>query len=101
MHILAPGFADRRAWQIFRETYHYPTIPFKNIGRPCFGWALSEAYRQAREAARFAAIPATVKAERAAALRFDLIRADYIDNFFQREAARVEIKRKLSALVAA
>src|SRR5258708_33509727 len=41
-----------RAWAIFRETYHYPQIKFARIGRPCFAWALKQAWAEAREAAR-------------------------------------------------
>ena len=40
-----------RAWAIFRERYNYPAIPFRSIGRPCFAWALCEAWREARDAA--------------------------------------------------
>jgi hypothetical protein len=54
----------QRAWAIFRETYKYPQIKFKAIGRRCFAWALQKAWEEAREAARVAAIPAQERAER-------------------------------------
>ena len=35
-----------RAWTIFRETYNYPRMPFRFIGRPCFAWALRKAWAE-------------------------------------------------------
>jgi hypothetical protein len=89
------------AWQIFRETYHYPAIPFKSIGRACFGWALSEAYRRARETARIAAIPAEIKTARVAVLRRELEIAPFQDSWRLAQVEISEINRELSALVAA
>lgn len=66
-----------RAWDIFRETYLYPRIKFSSIGRACFGWALRTAWAEAKEAARIASTPATVKTDRVAAL----IRAIEIEHF--------------------
>jgi hypothetical protein len=54
----------RRAWAIFRQTYKYPLIKFLDIGRNCFAWALRQAWGEARGAARVAAIPVQVRAER-------------------------------------
>lgn len=45
-----------RAWELFRQTYRYPSIPFASIGRKCFAWALKTAWAEAREAARLAAL---------------------------------------------
>jgi CRISPR/Cas system Type II protein with McrA/HNH and RuvC-like nuclease domain len=45
-----------RAWAIFRQTYKYPQIKFSDIGRKCFAWALRQAWVEAREAARLAAL---------------------------------------------
>jgi hypothetical protein len=39
-----------RAWAIFRETYNYPRIPFRSIGRQCFAWALRKAWAELRSA---------------------------------------------------
>lgn len=58
-----------KAKEIFCRTYNYPAVPFRSIGRKCFAWARREACRQVAEAARIAAIPADVKAARAAELR--------------------------------
>ena len=45
-----------RAWAIFRQTYRYPQIKFADIGRHCFAWSLKQAWVEAREAARVAAL---------------------------------------------
>jgi hypothetical protein len=44
-------------------------IPFASIRRKAFAWALREAWRQVREEARIAAVPAEVKAGQAAQIR--------------------------------
>src|SRR5215207_745499 len=36
-----------RAWAIFRETYDYPRMPFRSLGRRCFVWALRAAWAEA------------------------------------------------------
>lgn len=86
-----------RAWAIFREHYCYPGIPFREIGHKCFGWALHMAWREAKEAARIAAIPAEVKATRIAELRRVIELAEYSESWPQarREIsnARAEISR--------
>ena len=70
----------RRAWAIFRQTYKYPLIKFEDIGRDCFAWALRQAWGEARETARVAAIPAQQRAERIQALQASIERAAYIDH---------------------
>src|ERR1700741_944110 len=70
----------QRAWAILRETYKYPQIKFKDIGRKCFAWALQKAWEEAREAARVAAIPADVRAERIETLQALIGCASYIDH---------------------
>lgn len=89
------------AWAIFRDKYHYPAVPFRSLGRKCFGWCLSEAYRRAREAARIAAIPAEVKAARVAQLTAAREVAGYMASFRQSQARVAEIDRELSNLIAA
>ena len=69
-----------RAWAIFRETYKYPQIKFSDIGRKCFAWALRQAWAEAREAARVAALSAADKAERIETLENLISRAAYIDH---------------------
>jgi hypothetical protein len=89
------------AWELFREKYHYPTTSFKSIGRACFGWCLSEAYRRAREAARIAAIPVEIKQARVADLHRARELAAFMANYRQAQGRIAEIDRELSALVAA
>jgi hypothetical protein len=68
-----------RAWAIFRQTYCYPQIKFSDIGRKCFAWALRQAWVEAREAARVAALSPTAKADRIATLQSLIAHAGYID----------------------
>lgn len=69
-----------RAWAIFRRTYKYPQIKFADIGRRCFAWALRQAWVEAREAARVAALSPAIKAERIETLQTLIARAGYIDS---------------------
>lgn len=69
-----------RAWVIFRQTYNFPAIKFSDIGRKCFGWALRQAWIEAREAARIAALSATAKADRIETLKAMIDRAAFIDS---------------------
>jgi hypothetical protein len=70
----------RRAWAIFAESYKFPQIKFKDIGRKCFAWALRQAWAEAREAARLAVMPAQARAERIETLNLLLDRAAFIDS---------------------
>jgi hypothetical protein len=89
-----------RAWAIFRQTYHYPQIKFKDIGRPCFAWALKRAWFEEKDAARVAALSPIAKAERIEALQGLIQLAGFIDSGPQWKATisahRDEI-RKLQA----
>lgn len=69
-----------RAWAIFRQIYKYPQIKFSDIGRKCFGRALRQAWIEAKEAVRIAAIPAQVRAARIEALQASIERASFIDH---------------------
>ena len=70
----------RRAWAIFRQTYRYPEIKFADIGRKCFAWALRQAWTEARDAARVAAMAPAAKAERTQTLHALITHAGYIDS---------------------
>ena len=70
----------RRAWAIFRQTYRYPEIKFSDIGRDCFAWALRQAWVEAREAVRVAALSSVVKAERVETLQGLIAHAGFIDS---------------------
>jgi hypothetical protein len=69
-----------RAWAIFRQTYKYPQIKFSDIGRPCFAWALRQAWVEAREAARAAALSPIARAERIETLQTLIDHAGFIDS---------------------
>src|SRR5258708_33586448 len=81
------GALMSRAWAIFRQTYCYPQIKFSDIGRDCFAWALRQAWVEAREAARVAALSPDAKADRVATLQSLIAHADYIDSGPQWKAA--------------
>jgi hypothetical protein len=70
-----------RAWVIFRQTYRYPQIKFADIGRPCFAWALKQAWIEARETARLAAIMPAEKAQRIRTLQNLISRTAFIDHY--------------------
>jgi hypothetical protein len=69
-----------RAWAIFRRTYNFPQIKFLDIGRKCFAWALRQAWVEAKEAARVAALSPAAKADRIATLQTLISHADFIDS---------------------
>jgi hypothetical protein len=89
-----------RAWAIFRKTYGFPAVPFRSLGRECFGWALRTAWHEAREAARIAAIPAAVKAARAAVLQDELSFLTYREDYRAAQVRRREIEHELTSLAA-
>jgi hypothetical protein len=72
--------AMRRAWAIFRRIYNFPQIKFSDIGRKCFAWALRQAWIEAREAARVAAMTPAAKAGRIETLQTLIAHAGYIDS---------------------
>src|SRR5258708_2142654 len=90
-----------RAWAIFRQFYNFPAIKFSDIGRKCFGWALRQAWVEAREAARVAALSPEAKADRIATLQTLIAYAGYIDSGPQWKATisahRDEIRQLQSA----
>jgi carotenoid cleavage dioxygenase-like enzyme len=73
-------FVMTRAWAIFRQIYKYPQIKFSDIGRRCFAWALRQAWVEAREAARVAAMTPAAKAERIETLQSLIQHAGFIDS---------------------
>jgi hypothetical protein len=90
-----------RAWAIFRQTYRYPQIKFSDIGRKCFAWALRQAWVEAREATRVAAMTPAAKAERIETLQGLIQFAGFIDSGPQWKATirahRDEIRQLQSA----
>jgi hypothetical protein len=89
-----------RAWAIFRQTYHYPAVPFRSLGHPCFAWALRRAWAEAREAARAAAIPTEAKAARIDGLRRALELVPYIEDWRQAVAQRRQLEAEITSLAA-
>jgi hypothetical protein len=93
--------AMRRAWAIFRRTYNFPRIKFSDIGRNCFAWALRQAWVEAKEAARVAALSPATKADRIETLQSLIAHAGYIDSGPQWKATirehRDEIRQLQSA----
>jgi hypothetical protein len=94
------GDVMRRAWVIFRQTYKYPQFKFADIGRNCFAWALRQAWAEAREATRLAAIPTEVKAGRIETLHGLIQRASYIDSGPHWKAAITAHRKELRQLQA-
>jgi hypothetical protein len=92
--------AMRRAWVIFRQTYNFPAIKFSDIGRTCFAWALRQAWVEAREVARVAAMTPAVKAERIDTLQTLIDRAGYIDSGPQWKATIREHRDEIRQLTA-
>jgi hypothetical protein len=87
-----------RAWAIFRCAYKFPQIKFNDIGRACFGWALRQAWIEARAAARLAALSPAAKVERIETLEAEITRADYIDNGWQWKATITAYRDEIRAL---
>ena len=97
-----------RAWAIFRKTYSYQGrgkgIGFNRIGRDCFGWALQEAWRLARNeakaAARLAAIAPAERAERLSSLQASLANVHFIDSTRRMVAETAALKAEIAHLTA-
>jgi hypothetical protein len=87
-----------RAWAIFRQTYRYPQIKFSDIGRNCFAWALRQAWVEAREAARLAAISPADKADRIESLQALIAHAGFIDSGPQWKATTRELRNEIRQL---
>lgn len=89
-----------RAKQIFAETYGYPRLPFKSIGRKCFAAALANARAEAKAAAQLAAIPANVRAARVASLSRELSLIAYRADYRAAQIRKTEIHAELARLAA-
>lgn len=90
----------QNAWRIFRETYNYPKVRFNSIGRQCFAWALRKAHREAKEAARVAAIAPEAKAARVAELTRQIELAPYADSYRTTTAIIARCRAELATLAA-
>jgi hypothetical protein len=56
-NLLSPKAVMFEAWTIFRETYNYPAVSFRSIGRQCVASALRQAWDRARERVRLISLP--------------------------------------------
>lgn len=92
------GALMSRAWAIFRETYKYPQIKFSDIGRKCFAWALRQAWVEAHEVARVAALSSADKADRIETLHGLIARAGFIDSGPQWKATIRECRAEIRQL---
>jgi hypothetical protein len=90
-----------RAWAIFRQTYKFPKIKFVDIGRPCFAWALRQAWLEAREIARVAALTSAAKRARIDTLNALIASADYIDSGPEWKATITRVRDEIRQLQAA
>ena len=87
-----------RAWDIFRETYHYPRIKFASIGRDCFAWALRKAWAEAKDAARIAAIADADKQARITVLTHSIELENFNDCWPQASANVARMQAEISQL---
>lgn len=88
----------RRAWEIFRTTYHYPQIKFSSIGRPCFAGALRKAWHEAKAARAVALIPADVRASRIDELRWHIDRARFGSDWSRAQQTILACDQEIAAL---
>ena len=90
-----------RAWELMRTKYRLGRpFTFKDIGRKCFAWCLSEAWREAKEAARVAAISAEEKARRIERLRGEMANIDYLPFGMSASKHRSTIQEQIDQLAA-
>jgi hypothetical protein len=89
-----------RAWAIFRNTYGYPTVLFRSIGRQCFAWALRKAWWEVREARALAVMPAERLSARVSYLRDEIELLSFRSFATNAGAARRKLEVELSALAA-
>ena len=87
-----------RAWAIFRRTYKFPAIKFADIGRKCFAWALRQAWIDAREAARLAAMTSAAKSHRIETLQALIASAGFIDSGPQWKATITRVRNEIRLL---
>ncbi|WP_425416121.1 hypothetical protein [Oricola indica] len=91
-----------RAWELMRTQYRLGNpFTFNDIGRKCFAWCLSEAWREAKAAARITAIPADEKARRVARLREEMVNTQYLPFGMSASRQRGHIEAQIRELEAA
>lgn len=91
-----------RAWGLMRTQYRFGSpFTFNDIGRKCFAWCLKEAWREAKAAARIAALPADEKARRVARLREEMVNTQYLPFGMSASRHRGRIEAQIRELEAA
>lgn len=90
----------RRAWDLMKIEYGFGRIPFRSIGRTCFGWCLRKAWSEVRDEIARRAIPAEVLADRIASLEEELSNLVYIDDWRHVERRTREINDAIRRLAA-
>lgn len=90
----------RRAWNLMKITYSFGRIPFRSIGRRCFGSCLRLAWAEARQEMARLATPAAMLAERIANLQAELSSLAYLDDWSRFAIRDREIRNELDRLAA-
>ncbi|TBW32253.1 hypothetical protein EYW49_22330 [Siculibacillus lacustris] len=103
--LTAAGTIDRaavmcRAWDLMKINYNFGRLPFRSIGRKCFGSCLRCAWAEARQQAAVAAIPPAVRAERIADLNSEMSNLRYLDDWRHVAVREREIRDELHRLAA-
>lgn len=86
----------RMAWKLYRNTYEM--FSKVRLNREGFRWALTEAWRRAKEAARNATIPLEVKQARAGVIRAELDSLKFKSFQINVTPIRARLEAELSAL---
>lgn len=87
-----------QAWKLYRNTYEM--FGKRRFDRDGFRWAITEAWRRAKEAVRLAAVPAEQKATRIGAIRQELALLEFKSFQIDTKPIRQKLEAELSALAA-
>lgn len=86
----------QQAWKLYRNTYHM----LARFDRGGFRWAITEAWRRAKEAVRIAAIPVEVKVARIDAIKTEIAMLDFKSFQINTTPMRQKLQAELLALAA-
>jgi len=90
-----------RAWELMRINYRLGSpFTFTEIGRKCFASCLKEAWREAKEAARIAALTDADRAAKIACLTADLTAVDFLPGHMNVSRRKDSIRAELARLAA-
>lgn len=85
-----------QAWKLYRSTYHM----LARFDRNGFRWAITEAWRHAKEAVRAAVVPVEQKEACATAIRQELALLDFKSFQINTTPIRQKLEAELSAVAA-